>query len=185
MFFVNLYALTVGKPAPNFKLMGHDGKTYELNELKDKVVVLEWYNSGCPYVRKHYDSMNMQNTQKKYGKDVLWLSVVSSAVGKQGHLENNEKAMEQLKKEKSFAKALLRDQDGSVGKMYSAKTTPHMFIINKGTLAYQGAIDSIPSANPDDVSKAKNYVSMALDEIKNNKPVKMAKTNPYGCSVKY
>lgn len=176
----------VGQPAPDFTLTGVDGQTHSLAQHKGKFVVLEWVNHGCPFVVKHYDSGNMPNLQKNYvDKGVVWLSICSSAPGKQGHHSAQE--WEKLLAEKnSSAIATLLDEDGKVGKAYGAKTTPHMFVVNpEGTLVYKGAIDSIPSAEQADVQKAKNHVAAALDEAMAGQPVTESSTKPYGCSVKY
>lgn len=182
------FALTTGEKAPDFKLNGLNPKTKEvsLSDYKGKIVVLEWMNHGCPFVRKHYDSGNMQSLQKKYtDKNVIWLSIVSSAAGKQGHV-NTEGAIKQKKDNKSSATDVLLDPTGEVGKLYGAKTTPHMYIVDKeGTLVYQGAIDSTPDAEKDSIPSAKNYVAAALDEIVAGKKVTAHTTKSYGCSVKY
>lgn len=176
----------VGKPSPNFTATDSDGKSHSLSDYKGKVVVLEWLNHGCPYVKKHYNSGNMQKLQKTYAeKGVVWLSIISSAPGKQGY-STPEEANETIKQKQAFPTALLIDPDGIVGKLYDAKTTPHMYIINSdGVLVYNGAIDDIRSANVDDIAKAKNYVQLALDEILAGKEVSTKTSRPYGCSVKY
>ncbi len=183
---LSAYALAPGEIAPNFKLPGIDGKEYELSNFKGKTVVLEWYNRGCPFVRKHYDSKNMQNLQKKYvAQDVVWLTVVSSAEGKQGHADQKS-GKEDYDREQMSASAFLLDPEGKVGRLYDAVTTPHMYIIDpQGTLVYEGAIDSTPSADQSDIAKSTNYVDQALSEVLANKKVSVAKTKPYGCSVKY
>ena len=182
---LNLFAVQIGENAPTFNLEGFP-KKIDLAKLKGKYVVLEWYNDGCPFVRKHYDANNMQALQNKYKDKVTWLAVNSSAPGKQGHLSDSAAAKAMYKKEKMSATSLILDKGGNTGQKYEAKTTPHMYIINpKGKLIYQGAIDSISSADPADIKKSDNYVAMALDQALAGKPVKMAKTRPYGCSVKY
>ncbi len=175
-----------GAAAPDFSLTGVDGKTHSLSDFKGKFVVLEWVNHGCPFVVKHYEGGNMQNLQTAYtGKDVVWLSINSSAAGKEGSM-TPEEWKKTLAEKKSAATATLLDPNGMVGKSYGAKTTPHMYIINpEGVLIYQGAIDSIKSADAEDVAKAQNYVSSALDEALAGKPVTTATTKSYGCSVKY
>jgi hypothetical protein len=188
-FFVTgvLGAATVGQPAPAFTLIDLNGKTLSLADFKGKVVVLEWTNPECPFVKKHYDkSGNMPATQKSAVADgVIWLSINSSAAGKEGDYDVAAAKL-WLAAEKSAATAYLRDIDGKVGHLYGAKTTPHLFVINaEGVLVYAGAIDSIRSANPSDIAKAENYVSSALAAIKAGKPVEKANTQPYGCSVKY
>ena len=174
------------KPAPDFELKNSMGKTVKLSDFKNKYVVLEWINHQCPFVKKHYGPSNMQELQKKYtDKGAIWLSICSSANGKQGHLDANgwNRA---IKDKKMAATAVLLDEDGSVGKLYGAKTTPHMFIIApNGNIIYQGAIDSIKSARSSDISGATNYVSEALDAHMAGKTVPNPITKPYGCSVKY
>jgi hypothetical protein len=161
-------------------------KEVRLSDLKGKIVVLEWLNHGCPFVRKHYDSGNMQTLQKKYvEKNVIWLSIISSAVGKQGHVDEKEALKEKIEN-KSAASNVLLDPEGKVGKLYEAKTTPHMFVINKsGTLSYQGAIDDKPDTEQASVSGAKNFVDTALDELMEEKAVSRGTTKAYGCGVKY
>jgi peroxiredoxin len=174
----------LGKPAPDFTLENQDGKPVKLSDAKGKTVVLEWYNKGCPFVRKHYDSKNMQGLQKKYAKKgVLWYTIVTSAPGKEGHLSK-----EEAKQEKAAlsSKALLLDEKGEVGRLYGAKTTPHMFVVDKkGAVVYMGAIDDKPSTDQADVKGAKNFVAAALDETLAGKPVSTPSSTPYGCSVKY
>ncbi len=183
---VAVAAPQVGKPAPEFTLTDSDGKPHNLSDFNGKVVVLEWLNHGCPFVKKHYDSGNMQSLQKKYtGQDVVWLSIVSSAPGKQGHMSAED--TNKTKAEKNAAPtAVLIDESGTVGKLYNAKVTPELFIIGKdGVLAYAGAIDDKKSTAAEDVKGAKNYVSQALDEVLAGKPVSEPSSTAYGCSVKY
>lgn len=175
-----------GAPAPEFELTDIHGTAHKLSDFKGKFVVLEWINHGCPFVVKHYGSGNMQKLQETYtGKDVVWLSICSSAEGKQGYYTAEE--WKKVNEEHGGkATAILLDGEGTVGKLYGARTTPHMYIINpEGVLIYQGAIDSVPSADQDDVPGAQNYVAAALDEALDGKPVTTAQTKPYGCSVKY
>jgi peroxiredoxin len=181
-----LAAPEVNKPAPDFSLKGADGKTYKLSELKGQTVVLEWLNHECPFVKKHYDGGNMQALQKEYTqKKVTWLSVISSAPGKQG-FASPEQASSDAKRSGAAPTAVLIDSDGKVGKLYDAKTTPHMFVIDpKGNLAYAGAIDSVRSTDVADLKTAKSYIRAALDEVLAGKPVSEASTQPYGCGVKY
>ena len=179
-------AADVGAAAPDFSLPDSNGETRSLSDFGGQYVVLEWTNDGCPFVRKHYGSGNMQSLQKEYtAKDVAWLSIISSAPGEQGHVSGAE--ANALTAERDAAPtAVLLDPSGDVGREYGAKTTPHMYIIDpKGTLIYAGGIDSIPSANPQDIEKAMPYVKLALDEAMAGKPVSQAQTRPYGCSVKY
>jgi peroxiredoxin len=176
----------LGKPAPDFSLNDLSGKSHDLSDLKGKFVVLEWVNFGCPFVRKHYGSENMQRLQKEFTeKGVVWLSICSSAPGKQGN-ETPEAAKTGLSRFGSAASAYLVDQDGKVGRLYGAKTTPDMFVINpEGILIYAGAIDDKPTPNPSTVSGANNYVEAALKEAESGKAVSVPSTKPYGCSVKY
>jgi peroxiredoxin len=179
-------AAEVGKPAPAFTLKDTKGTSHNLADFKGKTVVLEWINHDCPFVVKHYSGGNIQSLQKEYtGKGVVWLSIASSAPGKQGHL--SPEAWNKITAEKGASPtAVLLDEDGKVGKLYNAKTTPQIAIINaEGLLVYAGAIDSIKSTNAADVAKATNYVKAALDEVLAGKPVSTASTEPYGCSVKY
>ena len=175
--------------APEFTLKNEKGEMVKLSDYKGKTVVLEWYNEGCPFVRKHYDAGNMQRLQAKYTKKgIVWLTIISSAKGKQGYLEDGalKDKLDPKKSEKMKSTHLLKDADGKVGQLYSAKTTPHMYIISKkGDLVYQGAIDSNDSAESKDIASSKNYVSTNLDLILTGKAIKVAKTKPYGCSVKY
>ena len=177
---------TVGQTAPAFTLTDTSGKKHSLSDFSGKTVVLEWVNHECPFVKKHYGSGNMQALQREAtGKGVVWLSVNSSAPGKQGHLDAKLGAAA-IAEKKSASTALLLDSEGTVGKLYGAKTTPHMYVIDaKGTLVYAGAIDDKPSTDPADVTGAKNYVRAALDEVLAGKPVTTATTQSYGCSVKY
>lgn len=184
--FAQAVPLKTGEAAPDFTLNGVDGKSYKLSQFKGKTVVLEWFNKDCPYVRKFYDSKTMQNLQKEQtGKGVVWLAIISSAAGKEGHMAAADAA--KLMTEKGMAAtALLLDDKGAVGKAYSAKTTPHMYVIDKaGKLAYQGAMDDRPSAMPKSLEGAQNYVTAALTSLEKGEPVKTASTTPYGCSVKY
>ncbi len=176
----------LGEPAPDFTLADQTGKPVKLSDAKGKFVVLEWYNKGCPFVKKHYGSKNMQGLQKKYGKKgVVWYSIVSSHEGKEGHLTTAEAAAE-IKSAGMGSKAILLDEKGDVGRQYSAKTTPHMFVIDKkGVLIYQGGIDDTPSADPADIKTSKNLVAAALDEAMAGKAVSTPSAPPYGCSVKY
>ena len=177
---------SVGSAAPAFTLTDTKGKKHNLADYKGKHVVLEWVNFGCPFVKKHYESGNMQSTQKKaVDKGVVWLSVCSSAAGKQGHMDPDD-WNEEIVDRKLASTAVLLDESGAVGKTYGAKTTPHMYIINPaGVLIYKGAIDDKPNTNKDSIPGARNHVLAALDESMAGKPVSTASTTPYGCSVKY
>lgn len=180
------FAATVGQPAPGFTLTDSNGKTHSLGDFKGKTVVLEWTNHECPFVVKHYGANNMQQQQAAAtGDNVVWLSINSGAAGKQGHVDGAG-ANAVMTKNGHKSTAYLLDADGKVGQAYGAKTTPHMYVIDaNGVLAYNGAIDSIPSADQADIPKATQYVTQALGEIKAGKPVSVATTKPYGCSVKY
>jgi hypothetical protein len=175
-----------GKAAPDFTLTDSQGKSHKLSDFKGKYVVLEWVNFGCPFVKKHYDSKNMQGLQKDYtGKDVVWLSICSSAPGKQGHMDAA-KINDAVKEAGAAMTAYLIDEKGETGRLYGARTTPHMFIVNpEGNLIYAGGIDDIKSADPADTAKAKNFVKAALDEALAGKPVSTPTFKEYGCSVKY
>ena len=180
------FAAKVGAPAPAFTATDTKGTVHRLADFKGKFVVLEWHNQGCPYVKKHYDSGNMQRLQKEWtAKGVVWLTVISSAPGKQGYVTPAE-ADAYVKDKSAVPTAVLLDPTGVVGLAYDAKTSPHMFIIDpSGTLIYNGAIDDKPTTDLSDVPGAKNYVSQALGEAMAGKPVSLSTTRPYGCSVKY
>ncbi|MFY9643255.1 MAG: thioredoxin family protein [Rhodomicrobium sp.] len=175
-----------GRPAPDFSAVDSNGKTLKLSDFRGKIVVLEWTNDGCPYVKKHYGSGNMQSLQKDAAaKGAVWLTIISSAPGKQGYVDGPA-ANELTKSRGAEPTAVLLDPEGAIGHLYDARTTPHMFIVNKdGTLVYMGGIDDKPTSNLDDIQGAKNYVRAALDEVLAGKPVTEAITRPYGCSVKY
>jgi hypothetical protein len=179
-------APVIGQPAPNFRLADADGKPVTLSDFRGKTVVLEWSNPDCPFVKKHYGSGNMQKAQSAAARDgVVWLTINSSAAGKQGHL-NGAQAKSFVASAKARPTAYLLDPRGVVGKVYDAKTTPHMFIVNKaGTLVYAGGIDDKPTPNPADVNGARNHVLAALTELKAGKAVSVKTSRPYGCSVKY
>jgi peroxiredoxin len=176
----------VGKPAPEFSAAGSDGQTHALADYRGKVVVLEWLNHGCPFVRKHYDTRNMQALQKEAAeKGVVWLSVISSAPGQQGH-SSADKARADIEANDAAPAVVLLDEGGAVGRLYEAKTTPHLFVIGAdGTLLYKGAIDDQPTVSKDSVAAAKNYVRLALQETLAGRPVSEPVTAPYGCPVKY
>ena len=179
-------AVSIGKPAPDFTLTDPDGNRHALSDYAGRIVVLEWVNHGCPFVGKHYGSGNMQKLQKTYtGADVVWLTICSSAPGQQGH-ESAAGWKKEIAAKGMAPTALLMDEAGAVGRMYGAKTTPHMYVIDsKGNLAYMGAIDSIASTRVADVEKAENYVVAAIASIKAGEPVAKPTSNPYGCNVKY
>jgi hypothetical protein len=179
-------AVSIGAAAPDFTLTDLNGQTYHLSDYRGKTVVLEWNNPDCPFVKKHYESGNIPGLQKSAMADgVVWLLINSGAPGQDGVYPPAE-LQAWLTKEGSSPTAYLLDASGTVGRLYSAKTTPHMFVITAdGTLVYDGAIDSIRSAKISDIAKATNYVTVALDAVKAGKPVKPSVTQPYGCSVKY
>jgi peroxiredoxin len=176
----------VGKPAPDFSVADTAGKTWSLGDFAGKTLVLEWTNHDCPYVVKHYGSGNMQRLQQAVtGDGQVWLSVISSAPGKQGHVSAAE--ADALTQQRGAApSAVLLDTEGVMGKAYGAQVTPHMYVIDgAGTLVYMGGIDDRPTTNPADIAGATNYVELALSELAAGKPVSNAVTRPYGCSVKY
>lgn len=179
-------AVVVGQPAPDFTGTDTNGKAHKLSDFKGKVVVLEWTNPGCPFVVKHYDSGNMQKLQADAtAKDVVWLSINSGAEGKEGH-QTGETGNAYIAEKGAKSTALIIDKTGEIGKLYDAKTTPHMFVIDKdGTLVYDGAIDSDDSFKPETIEGATNYVSAALAALESGTAVEPSKTKPYGCSVKY
>jgi peroxiredoxin len=179
-------AAVVGEPAPAFTLTDTNGRSHSLEDLRGKTVVLEWWNYECPFVGKHYGSGNMQKLQQEWtAKGVVWLTISSSAPGKQGYVDAAQ-ANAWMKEKGAAPTAVLLDHDGRVGRAYGAKTTPHMFVIDpKGTLVYAGGIDDKPSTDQADIATAKNFVSAALAEVTAGKPVTTAISQPYGCSVKY
>ena len=179
-------AQVVGQPAPNFTAADVNGKPVTLSDFRGKTVVLEWHNPGCPFVQKHYGSGNMQKAQAAAAKDgVVWLTINSGAPGKQGHMSGAE-AKALVAKAGARPAAYLLDPRGVVGKAYDAKTTPHMYIVNKaGTLVYAGGIDDKATPNPADIKVARNHVLAALSEVKGGKAVSVATSRPYGCAVKY
>jgi hypothetical protein len=176
----------IGEPAPGFSLVDSTGQPRSLADYAGKTVVLEWTNHGCPFVKKHYGADNMQAQQRDASAgDVVWLTVNSSAPGQQGHVDGA--GAERVRSEARAAQtAYLLDPDGTAGRAYGAKTTPHMYIIDPdGVLRYAGAIDSIPSADTADIAKATQYVPQALGELAAGQPLSVSLTRPYGCSVKY
>ena len=179
-------AVAPGTPAPDSKGTDSNGVQHSLSEYRGKYVVLEWANKGCPYDQKHYLSGSMENLQKEWtSKGVVWLSVISSAPGEQGYVtpteENN-----YIKTMHVASTAVLLDPTGSIGRLYEAKTTPHIFVIDPtGKLIYQGAIDNKPTTEQEDLKGADNYLNDALNASMSGKPVPVASTRPYGCSVKY
>lgn len=182
-----LAVATPGEPAPDFSETDAKGDTHTLSDYEGEWLVLEWFNKDCPYVRKHYGSDNMQSLQEKYTeKGVNWLTVISSAEGKQGYLEPDEAQKEADAHNLNASAPFLLDPNGDMGRAYGAKTTPHMYIINPdGEVVYAGAIDDNDSANPAVIPDSHNYVAAALDQAMNGKPVETASSQAYGCSVKY
>lgn len=176
----------VGQPAPEFMLPGGDYRAHALADYKGKVIVLEWTNPGCPFVKKWYGSGEMQKLQKEATeKGAVWLRINSSAPGKQGSQSPSETAATEKEQQVASTMTLL-DTEGRVGHLYGAKTTPHLFVIDsKGILVYAGAIDSKPSVDPADIPGATNYVRAALADLAAGKPVAIPATQAYGCSVKY
>jgi hypothetical protein len=176
----------IGQPAPEFTATDSKGQSLTLSQYRGKTVVLEWTNADCPYTRKHYSSGNMQGIQALAQKSgVIWLTVISSAPGKQGYV--NGPAADALTRSRgAVPTAVLLDSSGTVGRLYGAKTTPHMFVIDKnGALQYMGGIDSIATADVGDIAQAEPYLKEAMLEVVQGKPAAHAVTRPYGCSVKY
>jgi peroxiredoxin len=176
----------VGQPAPGFAVADTSGKTWGLGDAAGKILILEWTNHDCPYVRKHYGSGNMQALQKEAAAaGHVWLSVVSSAPGKQGHVSPAE--ADALTKERGATPAaVLLDTDGAMGRAYGAQTTPYMVVVDgSGTLVYLGGIDDRPTSDPADLKGAANYVRLALADLAAGRPVANPVTRPYGCSIKY
>lgn len=178
-------AVRVGQPAPDFTARTSTGKTVRLSDYRGRIVVLEWTNHECPFVVKHYKSGNMQKLQQEAkAKGVVWLSIVSSAPGQQGFV-TAEQANAIVKEQKASPTAVLLDPDGTIGRLYGARTTPHMFVIDKaGILQYMGAIDDAPALNQDPTT-ANNYVRAAMQQLMAGQKVAIPTTQPYGCSVKY
>jgi peroxiredoxin len=175
-----------GTIAQDFKLTDVNGKTVQLSQFRGKTVILEWHNPGCPFVAKHYNSGNMQETQKAARQQgAIWLTINSGAKGKQGHMTGAE-AKALIDRQDIQSSNYLFDTKGVVGKAYGARTTPHMYIIDgEGILVYQGGIDDKPTANPADIKQARNHVLGALKEMKSGDTISIAQSRPYGCSVKY
>jgi peroxiredoxin len=185
-FTVTVLAASVGDSAPDFTGTDTHGQTHKLSDYRGKFVVLEWTNNGCPFTQKHYNSGNMQSLQKEWtAKGVVWLTILSSAPGEQGYMTAGDENAYMSKVHADPTAAIL-DPTGTIGREYSARTTPHMFVIDpSGKLIYAGAIDDHPTPDPEDIKSSKNYVSEALSEAMAGKPVATSSTRPYGCSVKY
>jgi len=179
-------AVEIGQPAPNFTAIDIHGETFTLADKKGETIVLEWTNHDCPFVKKHYSTNNMQNTQKEATENgITWVSIVSFAPGKQGHVTAEQaKTIEETVGAQATTRIL--DESGDIGKLFDAKTTPHMFVIDKeGNVAYAGAIDDNPSPSPESVTGSKNLVLAALEDLSAGRSVAIPRTAPYGCSVKY
>jgi peroxiredoxin len=185
-FTLTAFAVRVGDSAPDFTGAGSNGQTHKLSDYRGKFVVLEWTNNGCPYTQKHYNSGNMQALQKEWtAKGVVWLTILSSAPGEQGYMTAAEENT-YIGKVHADPTAAILDPKGEIGREYSARTTPDMFVIDpSGKLIYAGAIDDHPTSDPEDIKASKNYVSEALSEAMAGKPVATSSTRPYGCNVKY
>jgi peroxiredoxin len=181
-----LAELPIGKAAPNFRINDPNGRAVSLSDFRGKTVILEWNNPECPSVKKHYESGNMQKTQAEAAAaGVVWLTINSSAEGKQGYMTPAE-AKALTASQQSRRTAYLLDPEGVVGRTYGARATPHMYVINSGgTLVYNGAIDDKPTQDKADIAGARNHVLAALSELKAGKPVSVPTSRPYGCSVKY
>lgn len=179
-------AVVEAKMAPSFSATDIYGKAFDLDSQRGKIVVLEWTNHDCPFVKKHYSTNNMQKAQKMAtDQDVVWVTIVSSAPEKQGSV-TPEEAKAIIKEKKSHETTRILDPSGEIGHLYGAVTTPHMFVIDtEGHVAYEGAIDDNPSPSPEAVEGAENYVLAAIEDLQTGVPVQTAQTRPYGCSVKY
>lgn len=177
---------SVGQAAPDFTLTDTSGKAVKLSDFKGKHVVLEWVNPGCPYVRKHYNSANMQGTQKEVtGKGVVWLAINSTEATSYDYMDPA-KLAGWMQSQKASPTRVLMDAEGTVGQAYGARTTPHMYIVDpQGKLVYAGGIDSIPSSRPDDIKSAVNYVKQGVSQSLAGQAISNATTRPYGCSIKY
>lgn len=179
--------VTTGEQIPDLTVTDSNGATHNLSDFEGKTLILEWTNEGCPYVQKHYNSNNMQELQKSATAedDTVWLTVISSAPGKQGY-KDGEGANKQMAEWDAAPTAVILDPDGKMGKAFDARTTPHMYVIKPDqTLVYQGAIDDNRSSNPATIEGAENYVASALADIEAGRPVATPESAPYGCSVKY
>ncbi len=177
----------IGQPAPDFSVVDTAGVTHSLADFNGQTVILEWTNHDCPFVVKHYGAGNMQQQQRmaREEHDAVWLTVISSRPGSQGHV-SPEEADELTASRDAFPTAVLLDEDGTMGRAYDARVTPHMYIIDaEGTLVYMGGIDSNPSANPDDIPGATQFVVAALDDMAAGREIAQHTTRPYGCTIKY
>ena len=177
----------IGQAAPDFVGVDTNGNAHRLDDFQGQTVVLEWTNHDCPFVQKHYESGNMQTQQRRAQNDhgVVWLTVISSSPGTQGHV-SPDKANALTESRDASPTAVILDEDGTIGRAYDARVTPHMYIIDEqGTLIYMGGIDSNPSADPADIPDATQYVIQALNEKAADEPISEPITRPYGCSIKY
>jgi peroxiredoxin len=176
----------IGQAAPDFTAVDSQGNSVRLSSYRGKTIVLEWTNADCPYTRKHYSSGNMQSMQALAQQNgVVWLTVISSAPGKQGYV-NGPSADALTQSRKAVPAAVLLDPSGAVARLYAAKTTPHLFVIDRnGALQYMGGIDSIATADEADISRAEPYLKEAMLAVVQGNPVPHAVTRPYGCSIKY
>jgi len=180
------FAAKVGAPAPNFTGTSSTTQELSLAQYQGKYIVLQWHNKDCPYVQAQYDSGNMQRLQKEWtSKGVIWLTIISAAVGKQGYVDGNG-AEADVRNTGAAPTATLLDSTGTIGRAYRAQTTPHMFVINpEGTLIYNGAIDDRATTSKANVGGSINYVSLALTESMAGKALSHPTSRPYGCSMKY
>lgn len=181
-------AIEIGKIAPDITFKDINGTEHSISGLQGKTVVLEWTNDSCPFVQKFYNGGDMQRLQAEAiaKPNTIWITINSGAEGQQGHIASDDDAKKFVAEKKIASTAYVRDVTGAFGKLYGAKTTPHMFVINpEGKLVYQGAIDSIKSADAEDIAKATNYVTLALEAVANRTLPANTSTEPYGCNVKY
>lgn len=178
-------AAQIGQPAPAFSLKNTAGQTVSLESFRGKTVVLEWLNPGCPFVRKHYQG-NMQALQREYtGKGVIWLAINSTETASSDHMEPARLA-QWMQQQQAAATHVLMDEDGTTGRAYRARVTPHMYIVRSDAiLVYAGAIDSIATSRVSDIERANNYIRQGLDELLSGQPLSVATTQAYGCTIKY
>ena len=182
-----LAAPEIGQPAPDFSVVDTQGQTHSLSDFSGQLVVLEWTNHECPFVVKHYSAGNMQDQQRlaRNEHEAVWLTVISSRAGEQGHV-SPEQADELTASRNAFPSAVLLDESGDMGRAYDARVTPHIYIIDaEGILRYMGGIDSNPSRHSEDIPDATQYVVTALEDLAAGREVAQAVTRPYGCTIKY
>lgn len=180
--------VTVGKPAPDYSFTDIKGLSHSISGHKGKIIVLEWTNPGCPFVKKYYNKGDMQKLQEAFthNDSIVWIAINSSAKGKEGYQASDADAQKWATDNKFAGTAYVRDPEGKFGRLYGAKTTPHMFVIDKdGNLAYQGAIDSLATPDQADIAKAENYVAAAVRAVRAGQKPATINTPPYGCGVKY